>query len=78
MSADVAPAQAPGRYTAKVVFFDSFSDGRKIVLNVEAHAISPPGSGKTYLTLLVSTQPRDAGIWRTLREVESNLHFPRP
>ena len=75
MSADVAPAQSPDRYTAKVVFFDSFSDGRKIVLNVEAHSISPPGSGKTYLTLLVSTQPRDSGIWRTLRQVESNLHF---
>ena len=78
MSAEVATTQSPDRYTAKVVFLDSFSDGRRIVLNVEAHSISPPGSGKTYLTLLISTQPRDAGIWRTLREVESNLHFPQP
>jgi len=78
MSADVAPAQSPDRYTAKVVFLDSFSDGRRIVLNVEAHSISPPGSGKTYLTVLISTQPKDAGIWRTLREVESNLRFPQP
>jgi hypothetical protein len=75
MNAEVAPASgdAKGRYTAKVIFFDSFTDGRKITLNIEAHVVPRQPSGKTYLTLLISTQPRDIAIWEKLRGIEGKL-----
>jgi hypothetical protein len=76
MKAEVAPMQSGDGYTAKVVFFDTFNDGRKLTLNVEAHVISRSGSKRTYMTLLVSPQGRDSAIWQTLRGIEKNLHFP--
>lgn len=75
MKADVVRV-AEGRYAAKVTCFDTFSDGRKLNLNIEAHAVS--GSGKTYLTLLISPQPVNAPVWQALRDIETGLHFPEP
>jgi hypothetical protein len=76
MKAEVASMQSGEGYTAKVVFFDTFNDGRKLILNLEAHVISRPGSKKTYMTFLVSPQGRDAAVWRTLHEIGKNLHLP--
>lgn len=80
MSVEVVAMQSGedprNRYTAKVAFFDTFNDGRKLILNVEAHVISRPGSKKTYMSLLVSPQGRDSGVWQKLRGIERNLHFP--
>ena len=64
------------RYSAKVAFFDTFNDGRKLILNVEAHVISRPGSKKTYISFLVSPQSRDSGVWQKLRGIERDLHLP--
>jgi hypothetical protein len=79
MNAAVTPAasgeDAKNRYAAAVTFFDSFTDGRKITLNVEAHVLRRPESGKTYLALLVSPQPKDNAIWGKLREIGSKLSF---
>jgi len=80
MNAEVVPMQSGedqrDRYTAKVTFFDTFNDGRKLILNVEAHVISRPGSKKTYMSLLVSPLSRDSGVWQKLRGIERDLHFP--
>jgi hypothetical protein len=80
MSVEVVPMQsgedASNRYTAKVVFFDTFNDGRKLMLNVEAHVISRPGAKKTYMSLLVTPQGPDSAVWQTLRGIERKLHFP--
>ncbi len=46
------------------------------MLNVEAHVISRPGSKKTYMSLFVSPQSRDSGVWQKLRGIERNIHFP--
>ena len=75
MTAEVMPAASGGkdRYNAKVIFFDSFTDGRKITLNIEAHVTPRPASGKSYLTLLISTQPHDNAIWEKLRGIEGKL-----
>ena len=79
MKAAVVPVSGEenkNRYTAKIVFFDTFNDGRKLVLNLEAHVILRPGTKNTYMSLLVSPQSRDSAVWQTLRGIEKNLHFP--
>jgi hypothetical protein len=82
MAADVVAVEsgndARNRYTATIPFFDTFNDGRKIVLNIEAHVVPRPASGKTYLVLLVSPQPKDAAVWQTLRQIESKIEFGEP
>jgi hypothetical protein len=75
MNAKVVPTAA-GRFTARVTYFDTFNDGRKVTLNLEAHAVS--SAAKTYLTLLISPQATGAPIWQTLREIEAKFHFPEP
>lgn len=57
------------RLTATVDFFDTFSDGRKITLNVEADVLPLPKSGNTGLILLVSPSPTDGPVWTTLRGI---------
>jgi hypothetical protein len=73
MRAVVNPAppgpDAKNRFVAQVVFFDSFSDGRKITLNVEAQVVPRPASKQTCLILLVSPSFKDAPVWQTLREI---------
>ena len=82
MAADVAAVHAgkgaKDRYTATIPFFDTFNDGRKITLTLEGHVVTRPASGKSYLVLLVSPQPKDAGIWQTLRQIESKIDFGTP
>jgi hypothetical protein len=82
MVADVAAAQsgndARNRYAASIPFFDTFNDGRKITLNVEAHVVPRPESRRVYLTLLVSPQPKNAAVWQTLREIEAKIDFAQP
>jgi hypothetical protein len=75
MNAEVSPAGDPNRYTAKVIFFDSFTDGRKITLNIEARVVPSSRQKQTYLTLLVSTQGKDNALWEKLRAIESRLAF---
>ncbi|MFA6560883.1 MAG: hypothetical protein WCV00_03120 [Verrucomicrobiia bacterium] len=59
------------RFVAEVVFFDSFTDGRKINLHVEALVIPRPASKQTCLIMLVSPASKDAAAWQTLREIGS-------
>lgn len=79
IDAEVAPmrsgSDAGNRYTAKVTFFDTFNDGRKTILNLEARVVPRPASKKTYLSFLISTQPRDAAVWGTLRAIEEQVDF---
>ncbi|MBI5394385.1 MAG: hypothetical protein HZA91_03720 [Verrucomicrobia bacterium] len=56
-------------FAAEVVFFDSFTDGRKISLNVEALVVPRPASKQTCLILMVSPSSKDAAVWQTLRDI---------
>jgi len=56
-------------FAAEVVFFDSFTDGRKINLNVEAVVVPRLASKQTCLILLVSPSPKEAAVWQTLRDI---------
>ena len=70
MKAVVTPVpDAPHHFTAEVVFFDSFSDGRKITLNVEAEVFDRPAAKKTFMILLVSPSAKDEKPWKGLREI---------
>lgn len=70
MRATVKPAgaDAKNRYNAEMVFFDSFSDGRRITLHIEAQVIAQPATKKTILLLLVSPSSKDSAEWKTLHE----------
>jgi hypothetical protein len=73
MKAEVKPAMAGPkggrRFEAEVVFFDSFTDGRKITLHVEALVVPRPATKQTCLIMMVSPSAKEAAIWKTLREV---------
>ena len=69
MKAVVNPAPGKNSFTAQVVFFDTFSDGRKITLNVEAQMVPRPATKQVLLLLLVSPGAKDAPVWQTLREI---------
>lgn len=75
MRAVVNPAppgpDAGKRFVGEVVFFDSFSDGRKINLRVEILVIPRPALKQTCLIMLVSPSSKDASVWQTLREIGS-------
>ncbi|MBI3879353.1 MAG: hypothetical protein HY301_04730 [Verrucomicrobia bacterium] len=68
MVADVTAADA-GRFNGRVVFFDTFTDGRKITLNVEARTFPMLAKKQTCLLLLVSPSAKESAVWTTLREV---------
>ena len=73
MQAVVTPAiggaDAANRFTAEVTFFDSFTDGRKTTLHVEAQVFPQPASKKTCLLLLISPSPKGSAAWQTLHEI---------
>lgn len=78
INADVVPDPAsPGRYNAKVTFLDSFTDGRKITLNIEARVVPQHAAKKTDLVLLVSPQSKNNAVWQTLDEIGDKIDFNR-
>lgn len=62
-----AASDTPRRFTASVIFFDTFSDGRKITLNVEGLAVRRPSAKQTSLILMVSPSGKDTTVWKDLR-----------
>ena len=57
------------RFLAKVPYFDTFNDGRKILLNIAITVIPKPESEKTIVVLLVSPQQAEAPVWKQLRAI---------
>lgn len=76
MIAEVTPVPSDKtRCVAKVTFLDSFTDGRKITLNIEGRVVSKPGAQKTGLVLLISPKPKDDAVWQKLREIDGQIDF---
>jgi hypothetical protein len=69
MVATVQPTEASGKFNADMVFFDSFSAGRKVTLHIEAETIARPAMKRNFLILLVSPAAKDTDIWKNLREI---------
>jgi hypothetical protein len=79
MKAVVDPVPgAKDRFDAQVVFFDSFSDGRKVTLHVEAQVIGQPSANRACLILLVSPSAKESDVWPSLREIgkKAASNFP--
>jgi hypothetical protein len=76
MNAEVIPVPSDKtRCTATVTFFDSFTDGRKITLNIEGRVVAKAGEKKTGLVLLISPKPKTDAVWQKLREIDSKIDF---
>jgi hypothetical protein len=79
-NAEVAAAKTgaptPARFTAKVSYFDTFNDGRKILLNVEIEVQPKPAAKKTLVVLLISPQAKDAPVWEQLRAIGRTVEMP--
>ena len=74
----VSGSDAKNRFSAQVVFFDSFSDGRKVTLNVEAAVIPRPAKKQVCLILLVSPSAEDSDVWPTLRDIGKKAETNAP
>ena len=72
MIATVAPragAEGTNRLSAQMVFIDSFTDGRKVTLNVETQLIDRPEAKQSVIIFLISPSATDSPAWKDLREV---------
>jgi hypothetical protein len=73
IAAEIAPAQTKPKTNARcqgtVTIIDTFTDGRKTTLNVEADILPQEALKKTHVLLLLSPQVRDSKIWKTLRGI---------
>ena len=71
--AEIAPAQTKAKTNVRcqgtVAIIDTFTDGRKTTLNVEADVLPQEGLKKTHVLLLLSPRNRDSKIWKTLRSI---------
>ena len=70
IAAEIAPAETKpktnARYQGTVAIIDTFTDGRKTTLNVEADVLPQEALKKTHVLLLLSPRARDSKIWKTL------------
>lgn len=63
---------SPPLYSASLPYFDTFSNGRKILLNMEIEVNVRADKNKTYLTVLVSPS-KEKAIWEKLYEIRKSL-----
>jgi hypothetical protein len=56
-----------GSYQGDMVFFDSFSDGRKITLHIEATVVPLHAAKQTGLLLQVSPSAAGSEAWKSLK-----------
>jgi len=75
-NAEVTPSDKAGQFSAKVPFIDTFTDGRRILLNLEIDVRLQPETKKTQIILLISPQATDTAIWKQLRELRDAAHAP--
>jgi len=78
VTAAKAGSEADGKFEAKVPFFDTFNDGRKIMLNLEIAVVPKTAAKRTFIVLLISPQAKDAELWKKLREVGAKANFENP
>jgi len=61
------------RFTAKLPFFDTFNDGRKLALNLEISVLPKGEANKTLLMMLTSPQATNAPGWQELRSIAKTV-----
>lgn len=58
---------------ATVNFFDTFTNGKEIVLNMELELFRNQADKKIYLLALVSPFSKDSEVWKNLHKIRRNL-----
>jgi len=53
-------------YTAKVLFFDAFTDGNEVLLNMEFQFRKGKTNEGLLVFALVSPQPKSSEVWKEL------------
>lgn len=61
-------------YVAELVFFDAFTNGQKILLNMNLELTIDNVTEKTYLLALVSPQNTTHPIWKFMKETRRKLY----
>jgi hypothetical protein len=61
------------RFTAKLPFFDTFNDGRKIALNLEIAVLPKVEANKTLVMMLTSPRATNAPVWQELRSIGKTM-----
>jgi hypothetical protein len=61
-------------YTAQLTFFDAFTNGQKITLNMDLELTVDKTMKKTYLLALVSPQAKEHDIWKLMYETKEKLY----
>ena len=72
----VTPGDKAGKFSAKVPYIDTFTDGRPVTLNLEVDVRPKPETKKTQIILLISPQATDTEIWKQLHEIRDAAHAP--
>ena len=62
-------------YNAQIVFFDVFTNGQKIILNLELEVILISNENKLYILALVSPQEKQADIWNELHDIRTQIQL---
>jgi hypothetical protein len=65
-----------GLFTAKMPYFDTFTDGHQLTLNLEIDVRPLLAAKKTQIILLISPQANGEEIWKQLRAIRSAAHAP--
>ncbi len=63
-------------YTAKIRYFDSFTNGQEINLNMEFEVIPDRKNNKMNALVLVSSQSKKAEVWNKMYEIRKRVSFP--
>jgi hypothetical protein len=64
-----AETETAGKFEATIPYFDTFNDGRKILLHVEIVVLRKAAAKQTRLVMLISPQPTAAPVWKQLRSI---------
>lgn len=62
------------RYKSIVNFFDSFTDGREIVLNMELEVFENHQENSCYILALVSPHKKNSKVWKEMYQIRTNLN----
>ncbi|MFP2997666.1 hypothetical protein ABN763_17245 [Spongiivirga sp. MCCC 1A20706] len=65
------------KYDANVVFFDTFNDGRRLLLKMDIEVISNKKENKSHIIALVSPKSKPDLVWTRLEKVKTGIKIER-
>jgi len=62
-------------YHSKILFFDVFTNGQEVLLNMEIEIIPKDDGNGSYMLALVSPQAKDIEVWDALKKIKSRTRL---